>query len=56
MGKVEPAGRIAPPSPIADDGDEYTFCSTCAFGAVCLGGGIGKMGLHDLHCLVEHVG
>lgn len=55
MGKVVPPGRIAPPDPIADDGDEYTFCSTCAFGAVCLSGGVDKIGLHDLHCLVEHV-
>ena len=43
-------------SPIADDGDEFTFCSTCAFGAVCLPGGYSKADLHELHCLVEHIG
>ncbi len=48
--------RVALPNPIADDGDEYRFCSTCAFGAVCVGSGVDKMALHDLHCLVEHVG
>lgn len=50
-------GRLPPaPSPIADDGDEFTFCSTCTFGAVCLPGGYSKTDLHDLHCLVEHIG
>ncbi|MEO5625185.1 MAG: helix-turn-helix domain-containing protein [Dokdonella sp.] len=41
---------------IADDGDEQKFCSTCAFGAVCVGRGVDKLALTDLHCLVEHVG
>ena len=49
-------GRIAPHNPIADDGDESKFCSTCAFGAVCVGRGVDKIGLNELHCLVEHVG
>lgn len=48
--------RSVPPYPIANDGDEYRFCSTCAFGAVCVGGGMDKIALNDLHCLVEHVG
>lgn len=56
MGHDEPAiGRMAA-NPIADDGDEQKFCSTCAFGAVCVGRGVDKLGLAELHCLVEHVG
>lgn len=42
--------------PLADDGDEFRFCSTCAFSAVCLAQGYDKMALRDLHCLVEHIG
>ena len=42
--------------PIADDGDELRFCSTCAFGSVCLPHGIDKSALRDLHMLVEHTG
>lgn len=49
-------GRLASQHRVADDGDEQRFCSTCAFGAVCVGEGIDKMALHELHCLVEHVG
>lgn len=57
MGHDETAnGRIRPQNPIADDGNEYQFCSTCAFGSVCVGRGIDKIGLSELHCLVEHVG
>ena len=44
------------PNPIADDGDEYHFCSTCAFAPVCLAEGLAKNELWDLHCLVEHIG
>lgn len=43
-------------NPIADDGDEFRFCSTCAFSAVCLAQGYDKTSLRELHCLVEHVG
>ncbi|MFC4525249.1 helix-turn-helix domain-containing protein [Dyella halodurans] len=43
-------------NPIADDGDEIHFCSTCAFADACLSVGYGKPELSDLHCLVEHVG
>jgi len=43
-------------SPIADDGDELRFCSTCAFGAVCLPEGVDKSALRELHMLVEHTG
>lgn len=42
--------------PIADDGDELHFCSTCAFGSVCLPEGVDKTALRELHMLVEHIG
>lgn len=42
--------------PIANDGDELSFCTTCAFSSVCLQAGYGKPELEQLHCLVEHVG
>ncbi|MCF7221132.1 helix-turn-helix domain-containing protein [Marilutibacter chinensis] len=41
---------------LADDGDELTFCSTCAFSQACLSEGMDKSALMDLHVLVEHVG
>jgi CRP/FNR family transcriptional regulator len=57
MGHDETAsGRIPPRNPVADDGDEQQFCSTCAFGAVCVGRGVDKIRLAELHCLVEHAG
>lgn len=34
---------------LADDGDELTFCSTCAFSKVCLPHGFDKAQLRDLH-------
>lgn len=37
------------------DGDEATFCGTCAFSDACLSHGYGKQDLAALHCLVEHV-
>lgn len=40
----------------ADDGDEFQFCSTCAFSAACLEEGWDKERLRELHVLVEHVG
>jgi len=40
----------------ADDGDEFQFCSTCAFSAACLEQGFDKSRLRELHVLVEHVG
>jgi CRP/FNR family transcriptional regulator len=43
-------------SPIADDGDEYRFCSTCAFSEACLSQGFDKTALGELHVLVEHIG
>ena len=50
-------GRTARvPSPIADDGDELRFCSTCAFSSACLSEGLDKTKLQDLHVLVEHAG
>lgn len=42
--------------PIADDGDEFQFCSTCAFSAACLEQGYDKSHLRELHVLVEHIG
>lgn len=56
MGQATMQARIQRPSPIADDGNDQRFCSTCAFGSVCSGGGVDKIALHELHCLVEHVG
>ena len=41
---------------VADDGDAFTFCSTCAFSRACLSQGMDKAALRDLHLLVEHVG
>ncbi len=38
-------------SPIADDGDAFNFCSTCAFSAACMDEGLDKSQLR-----VEHVG
>jgi CRP/FNR family transcriptional regulator len=43
-------------SPIADDGDAFHFCSTCAFSAACLEQGYDKSKLEELHVLVAHVG
>jgi CRP/FNR family transcriptional regulator len=43
-------------NPIADDGDELRFCSTCAFSAACLDQGYDKSRLAELHVLVNHVG
>lgn len=43
-------------NPIADDGDEFQFCSTCAFSAACLEQGYDKTHLRELHVLVEHIG
>ena len=40
--------------PLADDGDELHFCTTCAFSAACLERGYDKPRLRDLHVLVEH--
>lgn len=44
------------PTTLADDGDAYRFCSTCAFSQACLDEGMDKGGLRDLHMLVEHTG
>ncbi|WP_347261274.1 helix-turn-helix domain-containing protein [Rudaea sp.] len=56
MNRIDRDGRIAELNPIADDGDEIHFCSTCAFGSVCLPAGVDKSALQELHVLVEHVG
>lgn len=39
-----------------NDGDEYHFCSTCAFSTACIDRGYDKSRLRELHVLVEHVG
>ena len=41
---------------LADDGDQFRFCSTCAFSQACMAEGMDKASLGDLHMLVEHVG
>lgn len=41
---------------LSDDGDEFTFCTTCAFSQACMAEGMDKRSLKDLHVLVEHVG
>lgn len=46
----------AAPPVIADDGDDFRFCSTCAFSEACRAQGLDKGSLRDLHMLVEHVG
>ncbi len=56
MGNSETLSGRATPSPIVDDGDEYSFCSTCVFGAVGDGRGQDRSRLRELNCLVEHVG
>jgi CRP/FNR family transcriptional regulator len=53
---VSIAGKRPRPNPIADDGDELRFCSTCAFSDACLSQGYNKSDLRELHVLVEHVG
>jgi CRP/FNR family transcriptional regulator, anaerobic regulatory protein len=52
---VAPTGATVG-TPIADDGDDLHFCSTCAFSSACLAEGYDKSQLRDLHVLVEHVG
>lgn len=54
MSDVTPR-RYGPP-PMADDGDEFHFCTTCAFSAACMERGYDKQHLRELHVLVEHVG
>jgi CRP/FNR family transcriptional regulator len=44
------------PAIVADDGDAFRFCSSCAFSAACTAHGLDKGGLRDLHMLVEHIG
>ncbi|HEY8682683.1 MAG TPA: helix-turn-helix domain-containing protein [Rhodanobacter sp.] len=57
MRSRNPAGRLPePPSPMADDGDEASFCRTCAFAGACVAVGYGKPELAALCCLVEHAG
>ena len=53
---VHPGRRPAASMVAADDGDDLHFCSTCAFGSVCLPAGVDKTALRELHMLVEHIG
>ncbi len=46
--------RREPTGVTADDGDEFRFCSTCAFSSACLENGYDKDRLRELHMLVEH--
>ncbi|MEO6365255.1 MAG: helix-turn-helix domain-containing protein [Luteimonas sp.] len=41
---------------LADDGDTYRFCSTCAFSQACMAEGMDKRALQDLHVLMQHIG
>jgi CRP/FNR family transcriptional regulator len=43
-------------APVANDGDELRFCSTCAFSDACRSQGYDKTALMDLHVLVQHIG
>jgi CRP/FNR family transcriptional regulator len=56
MNRIDRDGHLVEFDPIADDGDALRFCSTCAFGSVCLPAGVDKGALQELHVLVEHVG
>ena len=51
-----PSVNLPRTDPIADDGDEVRFCSTCAFSQASMRAGYDKPALRDLHVLVEHVG
>jgi CRP/FNR family transcriptional regulator len=53
---MSPFAQARAKSPIANDGDEVTFCSTCAFSSACVTEGLDKPQLRDLHVLVEHIG
>lgn len=50
-----PFPRLSP-QVLSDDGNEFQFCSTCAFSHACLSQGMDKSALKELHVLVEHVG
>ncbi len=56
MSSSKRIGRFALQDPGEGDGDAVHFCSTCAFGEICLPGGYDKQTLQELHFLVEHVG
>ena len=51
-----PIFPLADARTVADDGDDASFCSTCAFSSACLAEGVGKRELRELHVLVDHVG
>jgi len=49
------AANRAPINPHGE-GDDLTFCGTCAFAPVCLPAGYDKAALASLHTIIEHVG
>ena len=51
-----PVFPLADERSVADDGDDGTFCTTCAFSSACLEEGVDKRELRELHVLVDHVG
>ncbi len=53
---MSPAAKSHPPVNPHGEGDEYTFCGTCAFAPVCLPTGYDKSALAELHLIIEHVG
>lgn len=53
---MKTGSRARKRTPVADDGDALTFCSTCAFSGACLSEGFDKSRLSELHVLVMHVG
>jgi CRP/FNR family transcriptional regulator len=53
---VKDAPHLPRTSPIAADGDDFNFCSTCAFSSACLSSGYDKSQLRELRIPVEHVG
>lgn len=51
-----PSAAATPNPAAANDGDELTFCSTCAFSDACTSQGYDKTALSELHVLVDHAG
>lgn len=57
MPPTPPSGLRKPRNPAAaNDGDEFHFCTTCAFSRICLPQGYAKPELAAISVLIEHVG
>jgi CRP/FNR family transcriptional regulator len=57
MRASSPPSRREPHNPAAaDDGDEFRFCTTCAFSQACLSQGYAKPDLTAFQALIDHVG